>query len=156
MATNESNNIADIVAEMSAASNSRSDRDWKKAQKAAQQERIDEQVEAARRATETLGRTRPALARDRNEIGTPRRHERRSSIEAISASSLRLRPRRVRLRHGRSPRRTSRHPAIRRSEADAGGDGAAVAEAPTEATAGSSAAALHTATGRPARRLSAQ
>jgi hypothetical protein len=55
MSTNESNNIARVVAEMSAATTSRSDRDWKKAQKAAQQERIDEQVEAARLvAKETL------------------------------------------------------------------------------------------------------
>lgn len=41
--------LADIVAEMQASTTARSDRDWQKAQKAAQQSRIDEDVEAARR-----------------------------------------------------------------------------------------------------------
>jgi hypothetical protein len=47
--------IADIVKEMSASTTARSDRDWKAAEKAARNERIDEQAAVAKRvATETL------------------------------------------------------------------------------------------------------
>ena len=109
MSTNESNNIARVVAEMSAATTSRSDRDWKKAQKAAQQERIDEQVEAARLvAKETLDE-RDRRWREYNDF-EPRQNE-QFPVPRVCDGGLRLRPRRVRLRHGRSPRRTSRHPA---------------------------------------------
>jgi hypothetical protein len=42
--------IADIVKEMSASTIAQNGRDWQKAQKAAQQERIDEEAEIAKRA----------------------------------------------------------------------------------------------------------
>jgi hypothetical protein len=42
--------IADIVNEMSTSANARTDHDWKKQQKAAQQSRIDEEAEVAKRA----------------------------------------------------------------------------------------------------------
>jgi hypothetical protein len=50
MAKDEIDNIARVVAEMSASTKARTDHDWKKAQKAAQQSRINEEAEVARRA----------------------------------------------------------------------------------------------------------
>jgi hypothetical protein len=50
MAKDETDNIARVVAEMSASTKARTDHDWKKAQKAARDQRIDDDAEIAKRS----------------------------------------------------------------------------------------------------------
>jgi hypothetical protein len=83
VAKNETdNNIARVVAEMSATATARTDRDWKAAEKAAQRERIDEEAEVAKRsAIEVLNeRDRRDEAWLRTHLGSLTPHQYRTYI----------------------------------------------------------------------------